>query len=371
MKKIVLSLASFMFVVSAYGQLRFASPDNSSMLIYPLRDTRTEIIVPNVNGYRVIKADLHIHTTYSDGKIAPDYRITEAWMDGLDAVSITDHLEYRPCEKKMIKFLGGNVTQNEKVKDEIRSDMNFSTSQAKSLARHRGITLIPGAEITRKAQTVGHFNVLFTTDNNAIYDPDPIQSLRNARKQGAIIQINHPGWRKTDNEYTSVMNAAIGEGLIDGVEIFNSEEFYPDVIEKAVDKNFFVAGGTDIHEGSNLKFTNYGIFRNMTLILAKDSSAEAIREALENGRTIAYGYGDFAGSRELLTDFMQAAISVKLMNVGSTGNKYLRVVNNTSFPFILYNPESKKYFILKALSSISTSTKDDCQVYRVDNLWCG
>lgn len=37
------------------------------------------------------KADLHIHTTYSDGKISPSEVINLAVSKGLKAISITDH----------------------------------------------------------------------------------------------------------------------------------------------------------------------------------------------------------------------------------------------------------------------------------------
>ena len=54
---------------------------------------RTEIILPQVNGYNVYKGDFHIHTSYSDGRVNPKGRVTEAWHDGLDVIAITDHYE--------------------------------------------------------------------------------------------------------------------------------------------------------------------------------------------------------------------------------------------------------------------------------------
>lgn len=370
-RKIVCCAAGFIISLTALGQGYQQSNDNPSMLVHPTPDFRREIITPEVNGYQVVKADLHVHTIYSDGHISPEHRIKEAWIDGLDAIAITDHLEYRPCEKKMIKFLDGNVTRNEVEKGKPAADLNYPVSIAASQARHRGITLIPGAEITRNPKEVGHFNVLFTKDNNQIYDPDPLQSLRNARKQGAIIQHNHPGWRKTDNEFTPVMNEAVKEGLIDGIEIFNTEEFYPDVIEKAVEKGYFVAGGTDIHSESDMDYFRHGFFRDMTLIFAKDASAESIREALENGRTLAYGYGNIAGGEKLLEDFFRAAVSVKVMHVGSKGKKYLKITNNSSFPFVITINGGSPKMTLNGLNSFHHSTGRDDIVISVANMWYG
>ena len=40
---------------------------------------RTEIILPEVNGYTCYKADFHVHTIYSDGDVTPRARVAEAW----------------------------------------------------------------------------------------------------------------------------------------------------------------------------------------------------------------------------------------------------------------------------------------------------
>ena len=42
------------------------------------RDQRNEIILPKVNGYNIYKADLHLHTIYSDGDVTPAIRVDEA-----------------------------------------------------------------------------------------------------------------------------------------------------------------------------------------------------------------------------------------------------------------------------------------------------
>ena len=57
---------------------------------------RREINVPDILGYKTLKCDFHVHTVFSDGDVWPTVRIQEAWMDGLDVIAITDHIEYRP-----------------------------------------------------------------------------------------------------------------------------------------------------------------------------------------------------------------------------------------------------------------------------------
>lgn len=66
---------------------------------------RTVLRLPNVSGYNVIKADFHMHTVFSDGKVWPDFRVGEAWVNGLDAMAITDHIEYQRHKDDMPKNL--------------------------------------------------------------------------------------------------------------------------------------------------------------------------------------------------------------------------------------------------------------------------
>lgn len=348
------------------------------MLRFPVISTRTEVILPEVNGYKVIKADLHVHTHYSDGIAIPAYRVTEGWQDGLDAMAITDHLEYRPNENNMVKFLADGVTVKEGAKGTkaankgiITSDLNQSVSEAQNKAARLGIALIPGIEITRDQLINGHFNVLFSTDNNLIPDPDPLQSIRNAKKQGAIVQINHPGWDRPDNEFTKVAKAAIEEKLIDGVEIFNSYEFYPEVIETAVEQGLYVCCGSDLHPSSHDRFGRYGVFRDMTLIFAKDSSLSSIREALENGRTLAYAYGDVAGSEALLKDFFKASFTFKVLYTDSKGKKQVQITNNSSFPYSLSLPGGTVAYTVEGLSSVIWGVKGDVMPITVTNMWYG
>lgn len=82
------------------------------------------------------KADLHTHTMFSDGRVTPEWRVDEAWMDGLDVVAITDHIENRPYVVRIPKYLDGVEVKMEKEKD-IAVDLNASVKAA--LLSHRTI----------------------------------------------------------------------------------------------------------------------------------------------------------------------------------------------------------------------------------------
>jgi hypothetical protein len=346
---------------------------------------RTEIILPQVNGLNVYKADLHSHSIYSDAELTPEQRVKEAWLDGLDIFSMTDHVEYRRHEPTMLKFLKGytggeakkavnaNVIRKAASQEGILADLNIPTQLAQKAAKAYGETMliIPGCEITREPKKIGHYNALFTTDNNAIYDTDPLQALRNAKKQGALITHNHPGWSRKSCDMTEFEIQAYGEGLIDGVEIMNGFWFYPKTMQRCVENNLYMLGCTDIHAQTNI-YRHNGCFRTMTLIFAKENTLKAIRKALEKRMTLAYSAGNIAGDAKLLQDFFKASVSCKFLSRNKKGAVYA-LTNSTSIGYKLRI--GKKVLELPAFETITISVSKDKEgndkdvEFYVANMW--
>ena len=309
---------------------------------------RTEIILPKVNGLNIYKADLHAHSIYSDANLTPAQRVQEAWFDGLDIFALTDHVEYRRHERNMLNFLKGynggeakkavnyNVIRKAATEQGILADLNLPTQLTQKAAKGYGdgLLIIPGCEITREPKTIGHFNALFTTDNNAIYDTDPMQSLRNAKKQGALITQNHPGWSRKSCDITEFEQKAFDEGLIDGVEIMNGFWFYPKAMRRCVEKDLYMLGCTDIH-GVTSTYKANGHFRTMTFVFAKENSLKAVRKALEKGMTLAYSSGNIAGRADLLQDLFKASVSYKYLSSNSKGKVTYALTNSTSIHYSL------------------------------------
>ena len=350
---------------------------------HPRSLNRKEFVAPGVDGYTAYKADLHNHTIFSDGHLTMQSRVREAWADGLDVIAVTEHLEFRPHEKDLVKYLKGYTGKDAKAKaydfvskpgpakEDIGVDFNVPVEIARKVAKNYDMTIIPGIEVTRKPDEYCHFNALFTTDNNAIYDPDPMQSLRNAKAQGALVLHNHPGWLRKDLSMTKFEKAAYKEGVIDGIEIMNGAEFYPKALTRAWKYNFFVSSNTDIHHPSAERYQRYGERRNMTLIFAKDKSVESLREAIDARRTLAYSYGTLAGEETLLRKFFEASVSVRQISVDKKGRRQIIVTNNSSVEWWLVR-EGRKAEILEANSSIilgeRTSTSN---TFTLVNTWCG
>ena len=384
MKKIIILAAGLFAGLSASAQFYHQDYKNVDMLRHskPTTSIRREIVVPGVNGYNVYKSDLHIHSVYSDGDVTPEYRVREAWNDGLDVIAITEHVEYRRHEGKMISFLKGYIKEgteavntrlidNPADKKGIQADLNVPVSLAQAAAKSYGLVIIPGAEITRTPETIGHYNALFTKDNNQIYAADPMASIIKAKEQGALIMHNHPGWRRMDLNLQDFEAKVYEAGLIDGIETMGGTEFYPKAITRALDKGFFMSSNTDIHQSTYEQYALNGEIRNMTLIFAEDNSLESLKEALKARRSIAYSYGSLAGEEQLLKDFFNASVSYKVISAAANGKKTVGITNNTSLDYLILLPGSNPV-LLKPFTSLKTTTdKDGKLTFTVSNMWCG
>ena len=336
MKRVLFS-AVLMFVAAiASAQHHYVDASNSQMFRHAdyRPAARKEVALPKVLcGYNVYKADLHAHTVYSDGKVTPQFRVHEAWLNGLDVIAITDHIEYRPFEKKYAAYLGAEVNE---------VDLNSSVRIAQSEAKKWGLVIIPGTEITKNGTTVGHFNALFTTDNNTIPSDDPVEAMRNAKAQGALVMHNHPGWRKPSLDYTEAEKAGYDEGLIDGVEVMNSTEFYPGIIDSVREKELFIAACSDVHGTTHNDYGYSGYLRPMTLILAENDSLESLKKAMHADRTIAVGFNTICGTEALLGEFVKASVVARRVNPSSDT---VMLTNTTSVPLLIQVGEANPVYL--------------------------
>ena len=348
----------------------------------PRNAQRSEFIAPSIDGYTAYKADLHTHTIFSDGHLSMEARLREAWQNGLDVMAVTEHLEYRKHEKMMVEYLGNYmpkgtkakaysfVSQNEPAKGEIMVDLNYPVELAKKIATDFDITIIPGIEVTRKPGGLySHFNALFTSDNNTIYDPDAMQSLRNAKAQGALVMHNHPGWTRKDMTPSKFDKEAYEAGLIDGIEVVNGLEFYPKAITRAQKYNFFLSANTDVHYPIAERYGDE--FRNMTLIFAKDKSLASLREAIEARRTLAYSFGTLVGSEELLRKFFLASVSVRRIADNAKGRKQYIITNNSSVKWLLARKDSRLEELGAHSSIIFVESKSKGSTVVLLNTWYG
>lgn len=321
---------------------------NSAQVSFHRLEHRQEIVFPKVGDYNVYTADLHTHTIYSDGCVTPGYRVREAWRDGLDIVAITDHIEYRKTERELYQFMDGYIkeeyrglpkgvnTNIAKTKPDERGilvNLNIGYEMAKQEGDKFGIMVIRGAEITRGDN---HFNVLFTEDNNKIYDIDTEQSIRNAIKQGAFVSHNHPTRDKnTATEMTPLAEELHAKKLFNGIEVGNSLWARDWLFSYCIDNGYAPISGTDMHGTTAEKFHQSGnesVYRDMNLILAEKRDEKSIKEALFAGRTIAYHNNKLIGKEEYLIELFKASVNISY-SYDTNDATIVVLTNKSSFPY--------------------------------------
>ncbi len=284
---------------------------------------RKIVNLPDIPGYVTLKCDFHMHTVFSDGDVWPSVRIDEALRDGLDAIAITDHIEYTP------------------KKDYIPVDFNAGWKIAEGYAKESNLILVHGAEITRKMPP-GHFNALFIKDAALISRDSVWDSFEAAIKQGAFIQWNHPGWKAQQPDGIPKMyeihQQLIKNGWLHGIEFFNDSEYYPLVLTFCKKYNLAIMANSDVHGAiSETYLAPDNKNRPMTLVFAKERSYDSLKEAMFAGRTMAYFRDMLAGKEELAGQFFYQCISVGKPFYQNNKNLFFEVTNKSDIPFYLIN----------------------------------
>jgi predicted metal-dependent phosphoesterase TrpH len=198
------------------------------------------------------RADLHVHSHWSDGAQSPETLVRRA-AGRLDVLALTDH-------------------------DEIRGAL-----EARAFARSRpelGVEVVVGAEITTRN---GHLLGLF------LDEPVPpglpvIEAIRRVHAQGGLAVAAHPchpmNVRSRGERCLADMMADLP---LDAVEIVNNAGYFSWLYDalaalRNVEWAFPVTGGSDAHD---VWYLGSGLTR------FEGRSAHALREALAGGRTRA------------------------------------------------------------------------------------
>ena len=347
----------FLSVILLFASVQLANNPNirqfRRMQKVPMRQ---EIRIPGILGYQTLKCDFHMHTVFSDGIVWPTYRVEEAWQEGLDAIAITDHIENQPSKK----FITG--------------DHNVPHELATDIARQRNILLIHGGEITRKMPP-GHLNALFLNDTNPLDVPLVVDALQAAKKQGAFIFWNHPGWKAQQPDtcrWWPMHQDLFEKGLINGIEVFNESEYYPIVLDWCLSRNLSVIGNSDIHGISSQMYDLVNGHRPMTLVFAKGRNIESIREAMFNNRTVAYFDNKLAGKEDFLKALFLASVTVKTIGTSESNNRELFEISNMStIPFEIETQKGEWFTIPSDASVIMPLVQGELKRITVLNLYTG
>ncbi len=313
----------------------------------PPANTRA-IEFPDIPGYVTLKCDLHMHTVFSDGNVWPNIRVQEAIKDGLDVISITDHIEYQP-----------------KKNDIPHLERNRSYELALEAAKGTTLLVIPGTEITR-FMPPGHFNAIFVKDVNKLNEKDVMEVFREAKKQGAFVFWNHPHWTSQRKDGVSTLtemhHELLEEGLFSGVEVYNHSTYSREALELAQKYNLTLMGNSDVHGLVDWSYeVPEGGHRPVTLVFAEEKSAEAMQKAMENRQTAVWFKNTLVGNQVFLTPMIEESLEIIHKSQGPVPT--LQIHNHSDADFVLENASAytlhnfASVFTLKAHETTAVMVK--------------
>jgi hypothetical protein len=256
-----------------------AVADYPEILREPLRD-----------GPAWFRGDLHMHTAHSDGqcpsqtgKMVPCpvyFTVDAAARRGLDFIAVTDH----------------NATSQYDAMRELQPYFDK-------------VLLIPGREITTFQ---GHLNFLGTTDFvdfrlGSAGVPTIDDLLRNARRLGALVSVNHPrdptgeicmgcGWTPSPPADMNLLDAV--EAVNGGSETpaFSGIPFWEHQLD--LGHRLTAIGGSDNHRPTRPLEDPGSVGSPTTVVYAANLSTPAILAGIRSGRVFI----DLTGSRNRMLD---------------------------------------------------------------------
>ena len=337
-----------------------------------------KIFFPDIDGYKTLLTDFHQHTVFSDGSVWPTIRVEEAIKDGLDAISLTEHLEYQPYSK-----------------DIPNPDRNRAYNIAKSFAENknksldRKLIVINGQEITR-SMPPGHINAIFLNDANKLLHPkDSLKGILAANKQDAFVFWNHPAWPAQRSDGIAKLDEfhkyLIEKKLLHGIEVVNELYYSEEALRLALENDLTIMGTSDIHglvdwlfkvpddnESSNGTLPGH---RPVTIIFSKDKSEDGIKDALFAGKTAVFYNELLIGKEENLKPLVEKCLVINNINDlelgysedGKSTIKKVEIKNVSDAPFILKNLNSFTFetnsdiinIMPNSIHSISVKTKGE------------
>ena len=342
----------------------------------PITRARTAVNIPDVPGYVTLKCDFHIHTVFSDGYVWPTVRAEEAWREGLDAIAITDHIEYQPH------------------KADVSTNHNRSYQIARKTGDDLDVLVIKGSEITHKMPP-GHINAIFLTNSMSLATTNWQEQTRIAHEQGAFIFWNHPGWESQlkDNKvvWYDEHTWLVEKGYMQGIEVVNGRDYYPEAHRWAIEKKLTMLSNSDIHAPLNMDYHVHenNDHRPLTLVFATARTKEAVKEALFAHRTVVYSGDKLIGEEQFLKPiFTQAVKFVKdSVKITSKDKYFLQLANSSDITYELERvgdttdlstPKSLRLagnktvlFEVKAKANAANSTEQITTTYQVKNLLIG
>ena len=251
---------------------------------------------------RPLKGDLHMHSTYSDGKTTPFALALASLGAGMDFISITDHDSYEGSLNAIQKVKQNNidllVLAGEEVSVGGKKDMSVSQGNGHILSINANKSIEEQRKDTKKyekeLQAIVEVLKKEKIDKNidlAHYAKN-IWVINKIKEAKGISILAHPNWVYRDGKYhlhQAFYKEMLKSSHLDGVEVFGEEKIKEHnnmthlTALQTKNRHKYLApfANSDAHD------SDHEIGDRFTIVFVKEKSASSIIEAMKEGLTCA------------------------------------------------------------------------------------
>ena len=251
------------------------------------------LLPDNVNWYR---ANMHCHTTCSDGTLTPE-EVKEAYKGmGYSIVAYTDHeimLDHSDLnDKDFLALTSSEYSVNEAVATFPQLGENDGEWQRKKVV-HLNVfnprphdTFQPATSDDQFWHLKDRYKGVFKGDGFIReYSTEGVnEMIRRCNEAGFLVQLNHPNWSLNEKEdYTSYRGLWALEILNYATECISGAEYCPYIYDEMIRAGMhglYCTMGDDNHNRGRSLGHSFG---GSTMIGAKELEYGQIFDALKNG----------------------------------------------------------------------------------------
>lgn len=251
---------------------------------------------------RPLKGDLHMHSTYSDGRASPFAMVLASLDAGMDFLSVTDHDRYEGCLDALLKVEEHDIDilllKGEEVSVGGRKDMTIAQGNGHMLSINANKSIENQRKDVPKYKKELEIIIkdLKKQDLNENLDlthyAKNIWVINKIKDANGLAILAHPNWVYKDGKFhihQTAYKEMLRSSRLDGVEVFGEEKVreYNNLVYLSTyetkNKYKYLApfGNSDAHD------SDHEIGDRFTIIFAKQKTTLGIVEAIEDGVTCA------------------------------------------------------------------------------------
>ena len=275
-------------------KVNFTYKESKTVCLYCLDEVMIKL--------RPLKGDLHMHSSYSDGRTTPFAMVMASLDAGMDFLSVTDHDCYEGSQNAIEKVKKNNIDilmlAGEEVSVGGKKDMSISQGNGHILSIHANRSIENQRKDSEKYEKELQEIIKSLKKEKIDKNIDPAHYAKNIwvinkiKEAKGISILAHPNWVYRDGKYhlhQAFYKEMLKSSHLDGVEVFGEEKVKEHnnmthlTALQTKNKHKYLApfANSDAHD------SDHEIGERFTIVFVKDKSASSIISAIKEGRTCA------------------------------------------------------------------------------------